>query len=166
MPADAQNETKKEATITVRIDGREKDIETYFEEWGESFGKKIERMFEDATIRIDMEDDSFEMDLGHICVDLSDLGTSISNTISEMVTNMTIELNDLDPADVAKSNLQLNGDDNLNNMIDEIERRHHSKVENIHNLKIKIREDYVKIELDATLENGKKVNKIKVYPHH
>jgi hypothetical protein len=32
-------------------------------------------------------------------------------------------------------------------------------------MKIKIREDYVKIELDATLENGQKIEKMRIYAH-
>ena len=77
---------------------------------------------------------------------------------------MDIELRDLDPNDI-DNDFDFDDDDDLEDLIDEIEDKYDSEVKNIDRLKIKIREDYVKMELDATLENGKKVDKIKIYAH-
>jgi hypothetical protein len=38
-------------------------------------------------------------------------------------------------------------------------------VKQIRKLKIKIREDYVKMEMNAILESGKRIQKIKIIPH-
>ncbi len=165
-PAMSQTEKKNDVVITVKIDGREKDIETYFEEWGESFGRKIERMFEDSRIQFDLGEDRFEMELGNICLNLDDIAESIAMAVTKAVTNMTIELDNIDPVDIDRNKITFNNnDEDLGAMIEEIEQKYHSKVKNIDKMKIKIREDYVKIDLEATLENGKKVNKVKIFAH-
>ncbi|MDZ7604873.1 MAG: hypothetical protein U5K79_04645 [Cyclobacteriaceae bacterium] len=48
-------------------------------------------------------------------------------------------------------------------MLDEIESKYGSPVQNIDNMTIKIREDHVKIDMDLTLENGRKIQKTKLY---
>jgi hypothetical protein len=155
---------KDEATVTIKVNGREQDIEKYFEEWGEEFGRKMERMFDDSHISINIDDDDFDININNLTIDIEDLAESIAETVTEAVTNMTIELSDLDPDDIG-NDFDFDDDEDLEDLIDEIESKYDSKVKNINKLKIKIREDYVKMELDATLENGKRVDKIKIYAH-
>jgi hypothetical protein len=127
---------------------------------GEEFGRKMERMFDDSHIRINIDDDDFDININNLTIDIEDLAESIAETVAEAVTNMTIELSDLDPDDIG-NDFDFDDDEDLEDLIDEIERKYDSEVKNIDKLKIKIREDYVKMELDATLKNGKKVDKIK-----
>jgi hypothetical protein len=159
-----KHKEKDDATVTIKVNGREQDIEEYFEEWGEEFGRKMERMFDDSHIRINIDDDDFDININNLTIDIEDLAESIAETVAEAVTNMTIELSDLDPDDIG-NDFDFDDDEDLEDLIDEIERKYDSEVKNIDKLKIKIREDYVKMELDATLKNGKKVDKIKIYAH-
>jgi len=99
-----------------------------------------------------------------ICIDIGDFAESIAEMVEEAVTHMDIELHDLDPNDL-DDDYDFDDEEDLEDLIDDIEDKYDSRVENIDRLKIKIREDYVKMELDATLENGKKVDKIKIYAH-
>ena len=154
---------KDDATVTIKINGKEQDIETYFEEWGEEFGRKIERMFDDPQIHIDLDDDDFDIRFDNISIDIDDFAASIADVVSKAVTNMTIELKDIDPDDIDHNEFNFHGDDDLEDLIDEIEDRYDSDVKKIDRLKIKIREDYVKIEMDVTLENGKSISKMKIY---
>jgi cbb3-type cytochrome oxidase subunit 3 len=154
----------EDAVVTIKINGKEQDIEEYFEEWGEEFERKMERMFDDPQIRIRINEDDFDIDIDDICIDIGDFAESIAEMVEEAVTHMDIELHDLDPNDL-DDDYDFDDEEDLEDLIDDIEDKYDSRVENIDRLKIKIREDYVKIELDATLENGKKVDKIKIYAH-
>ena len=153
-----------DATVTIKINGKEHDIEEYFEEWGEELEAKIERMFDDPEIHIDLDNDDFDIRFDNISVDIEDFAESIAEVVTKAVTNMTIELKDIDPEDIDKD-FSWDDDEDLEDMIDEIEDRYDAEVRNIDKLKIKIREDYVKLEMDATLENGKKIEKIKIIAH-
>ncbi|MCG8309464.1 MAG: hypothetical protein MI975_18865 [Cytophagales bacterium] len=153
-----------DAVVSIKINGREQDIEAYFEAWGEELGNKIERMFDDSRIHIDFDDDDIDINFDNICIDIDDFAESIAEAVTEAVTNMTIEIKDIDPYDI-DHDLNWDDDEDLEDMIEEIEDRYGSKVENIDRLKIKIREDYVKLEMDATLKNGKKIDKIKIIAH-
>ena len=160
-----------DTVVTIKINGKEQDIEEYFEEWGEEFEEwgeeleeKLERMFDHPKIHIDFDDDDFEVAFDNISIDIEDFAESIAEAITEAVTNMTIELKNIDPHDI-DHDFDFDDDDDLEDMIDEIERKYKSEVKNIDKMKIKIREDYVKIELDVTLENGKKIDKMKIYAH-
>ena len=152
-----------DATVTIKVNGKEQDIETYFEEWGEEFGRKIEKMFDDPKVHIDFDDDDFSIEFDNISIDIDDFAESIADVVTEAVTNMTIELEDIDPDDLHHNDFNFHDDNDLEDLIDEIEDKYNSKVENIDKLKIKIREDYVKIDLDVTLKNGKSVFKSKIY---
>lgn len=151
-----------DAVVTIKIDGKEHDIEEYFEEWGEDFGRKIEEMFDETNMHIDIDEDDFDINIDNISIDVDDFAESIAKAVTDAVTNMTIEIKDLDPDEIGRD-FDIDDDEDLDDLIDEIEDRYDSKVKNIDRLKIKIREDYVKMEVDATLENGKKVEKIKIY---
>jgi len=153
-----------DATVTIKIDGKEQDIEAYFEAWGEELGDKIERMFDDPHIHIDLDDDDFDIKFDNISIDIDDFAESIAEAVTEAVTNMTIELKNIDPDDI-DNDLNWDDDEDLADLIDDLEERYDSEVANIDKLKIKIREDYVRLEVDATLENGKKVEKIKIIAH-
>ena len=154
-----------DAVVTIKIDGKEQDIEEYFQEWGEELGEKIEKMFDDPKIHINIDDDDFDIEFDDISVDIGDFAESIVEAVTEAVTNMTIEIKDIDPDNFDHNHFNFDNDDDLDDMIDEIEDRYNSEVKNIDKMKIKIREDYVKIEMDATLENGKKIDKIKIIAH-
>lgn len=153
-----------DAVVTIKIDGKEHDIEEYFEEWGEEFGEKIERLFDDSEININIDEDDFDISFDNISIDIDDFAESIAEAVTKAVTNMTIELKNIDPDDL-EDDLSWDDDEDLEDLIDEIEDRYDAEVENIDRLKIKIREDYVKLEVDATLETGKKVEKIKIIAH-
>lgn len=154
-----------DAVVTIKIDGKEQDIEEYFEEWGEELGEKIEKMFDDPKIHIDIDDDDFEIEFDDISIDIGDFAESIAEAVTEAVTNMTIEIKDIDPDDFDHNHFNFHDDDDLDDMIDEIEDRYNSDVKNIDKMKIKIREDYVKIDMDVTLENGKKIDKTRIIAH-
>lgn len=153
-----------EATVTIKVNGKERDIEEYFEEWGEELGHKIERMFDDPEIHIDLDNNDFDINFDNISIDIDDFVESIAEAVADAVTNMTIELKNIDPDDI-DNDFNWDDDEDLEDLIDDIEDRYDSEVKNIDKLKIKIREDYVKLEVDATLENGKKVEKIKIIAH-
>lgn len=152
------------ATVTIKVNGKEQDIEAYFEEWGEELGETIERMFDEPEIHINIDEDDFDIDIDNLSIDISDFAESIAEAVTDAVTNMTIEIKDIDPDDL-DDDFDWDDDEDLEDMIDEIEDRYDSEVKNIDKLKIKIREDYVKMEVDATLENGKKIEKIKIIAH-
>lgn len=153
-----------DAVVTIKVNGEEHDLEVYLEEWGENLGKKIERMFDDSHMHIDFDSHDIEIKLDDISVDIDEFAESIAEAVTDAVTNMTIELKDLDPDDIGKD-FDLDDDEDFEDLIEDIEDRYDSEVKNIDRLKIKIREDYVKLEVDATLENGKKVEKIKIIAH-
>jgi len=153
-----------DAVVTIKVNGKEQDIEEYFEEWGEEFGRKMERIFDDPKIHININDDDFDIDIDELCLDFEDFGESIAKVVTDAVTNMTIELHDLDPDDI-ENDFDLDDDEDLEDLIEEIEDRYDSEVKNIDRIKIKIREDYVKMELDVTLKNGRKIDKVKIYSH-
>ncbi len=154
-----------DAVVTIRIDGKEQDIEEYFEDWGEELGEKIEKMFDDPKIYIDIDEDDFEIEFNNISISIGEFAESIAKAVTDAVTNMTIELKNIDPDDFNHNHFNFDDDDKFDDMIDEIEDRYNSEVTNIDKLKIKIREDYVKVEMDVTLENGKKIDKMKIIAH-
>lgn len=153
---------RDEAKVTISINGKEQDIEEYFEEWGERFERKMERMFDDSNIHIDIDDDDFDISFNNVKMDIDEFVESIAEVVTKAVTNMTIELKNIDPDEIDHNDIHFNGN-KLEDLIDEIEDKYDSKVENIDNLKMKIREDYVKIDIDVTLKNGKKISKSKIY---
>ncbi|MDZ7604872.1 MAG: hypothetical protein U5K79_04640 [Cyclobacteriaceae bacterium] len=91
---------KSDAVVTIKVNGREQDIEAYFEKWGEEFGEKVERMFDDSHFEIDIDHDDFDIDVDVSDVDLGDLAESIADAVTDAVTNMTITLKDIDPDDI------------------------------------------------------------------
>ncbi len=160
-----KKKNKDDAVVTIKINGKEKDIEEYFEEWGEELGEKIEKMFDDPKIHIDIDDDDFNIEFDDISIDIGDFAESIAETVKEAVTNMNIEIKDIDPDDFDNNHFNFQDDDDLKDMIDDIEDRYSSEIKNINRMKIKIREDYVKIHLGVTLENGKRIEKTKIITH-
>lgn len=154
-----------DTVVTIKINGKEQDIEEYFENWGEEFEEKMEKMFDHPKIHIDLDDDDFDIEFDDISIDIGDFVESLAETIEEAVTHMTIEIKDIDPDDLDHNDFDFDDDEDLDELIEEIEDKYDSDVKNIDNMKIKIREDYVKIEMDVTLESGKKVDKIKIYAH-
>ncbi len=159
----AQKSKYDDAVVTIKVDGKERDIETYFEEWGEELGRKIERAFDDKEVHIDLN--NIELKLDDLSEGIEIFAESIAKVVEDAVTNMTIELKDIDPEDVDRGNFNFDDDKDLDDLIEEIEKRYDAEVTNIDALKIKLRKDYVKINMDVTLDNGKKINKTKIYPH-
>lgn len=154
--------SKSEPVVTIRVNGKEEDIEVYFEKWGEEFGKKVEEMFDDSHFEIDIDHDDFDIDVDVSDVDLGDLAESIAVAVTDAVTNMTITLKDIDPDDI-DDDCNFHSDKDLEDVLDEIESKYGSPVQNIDNMTIKIREDHVKIDMDLTLENGRKIQKTQIY---
>lgn len=154
-----------DTVVTIKVNGKEQDIEEYFEEWGEEFEYKMEKIFDHPKIHIDLDDDDFNIEFDDISIDIGDFAETIAEAIEEVVTNMTIEIKDIDPDDFDHNDFDFDDDDDLEDLIDEIEDKYDSDVKNIDRMKIKIREDYVKIEMDVTLENGKKIDKMRIYAH-
>ncbi len=159
----AQKSKHDDAVITIKVDGKEQDLEAYFEEWGEELGRKIERAFDNKEVHIDF--DNVELKMNDLSEGIEVFAESIAKVVEDAVTNMTIELKDIDPDDVERGNFSFDDDKDLDDLIAEIERKYDAEVTNIDALKIKIRKDYVKINMDVTLDNGKKINKTKIYPH-
>lgn len=159
----AQKSNKDAAVVTIKVDGKEQDIETYFEEWGEELGRKIERAFDDKEVKIDF--DNIELKLGSLSEGIEVFAESIAKVVEDAVTNMTIELKDIDPDDIDRGNFHFDDDKDLDDLVEEIEKKYGSEVKNIDVLNIKLREDCVKIDMDVTLDNGKKINKTKIYTH-
>lgn len=160
LPAHGQEKSKRDkndAAVTIRVNGKEQDIETYFENWGEEFGRKMELMFDDPKIHIDLDEEDIEINLDGLGIEISDLAESISETVTEAVANMTITLKDIDPDDIDKNDCHFSGSNDLREALDEIEQDNGSRVKNIDTMKIKIREHHVKIDMALTLENGKKI---------
>jgi len=155
---------KDDAVVTIKIDGKEQDIEEYFENWGEELGEKVERMFDDSKIHVDIDEGDFDIELDNFFDNIGEIAESIAEEVTKAVTNLTIEIKDIDPDDF-DHNFNFDCDNDVDNMIEDIEAKYGSEIENIDKMKIKIREDYVKIEMDATLDNGKKVDKTKIYAH-
>jgi hypothetical protein len=165
VPMLAQNKShtdKNDAVVTIKVNGKEQDIEEYFEKWGEEFGKKVERMFDESHFEIDIDHDDFDIDVEVSDLDLGDLAESIADAVTNAVTNMTITLKDIDPDDI-DDDCNFHGDKDLKDVLDEIESKYGSPVQNIDNMTIKIREDHVKIDMDLTLENGRKIQKTQIY---
>ena len=135
------------------------------EDWGEEFGREMELIFDGKkNISIDVSENDLDIALGNLSIAIEDLAESFAETIEEAVTNMTIELSDIDPDQIGDADIEFE-DTELEDLIEEIEDRYDSDVENIDKMKIKIREDYVKIEMDVTLENGRKIDKVKIIHH-
>ena len=160
LPAHAQEKSKKDekdAVVTIRVNGQEQDIEAYFENWGEEFGRKMEAMFDDRHVHIDIDEDDINVDLDGIGVELSDLAESISEAVTEAISNMTITLQNIDPDDIDKNDCHFNSSNDLRETLDDIEEDNGSQVKNIDKMTIKIRENHVKVDMALTLENGKKL---------
>ena len=165
--ANAQDKDDDEKVVVlINVDGKEQELDEYFEEWGERLGDKIERMFDDKKVTIRFDEYEFEEKMEHLGDRIEDMAERLAETIEDVVTNMTIEVYNIDREDIGAHEVCFddnNGD--LEDLIKDIEQKYRSKVEKIDKLKVKIRKDYVKIDLDATLENGKNVSKTRIYPH-
>ena len=159
-----KHKNKDDAVVTIRVNGREQDIDKYFDEWGEEFGRKVEAFFDgDTKINIDFDDDDLNVSINNLKLDVKDFAESISKTVEEAVTHMNIELRDVDPNTLDDVHFNAKDGDEVDDMIRDIERKYHSKVENVDKMKIQIRKEYVRIDMDVTLENGKTVNKSRVF---
>lgn len=155
-PAFAQ---KDDAKVTIRVNGKEKDIEEYFQEWGENFERDMERLarnFDGVQVNIDDNDINIEIDDFSESIEL--FSETLAETITKAVTNMNIELTDIDPEDIYYDDVDFDCDVNLRRVLRDIEDKHDSDVDNIDRMLIKIREDYVLIDMDVSLENGKEVS--------
>jgi hypothetical protein len=155
---------KDEAKITIRIDGVEQDIETYFEEWGKKLEKSIEDAFDDdMSISIDIDDEDLDLVIDNFSVAIGEIVESVTKAVASAVTHMDIEISDIDRKDIDDADVRLHGTE-IEDLIDEIEDRYDSKVEKVEKMKVKVREDYIKIDMDVRLQNGRKVNKVQVIP--
>lgn len=153
-----------DAVVTIRINGKQQDIETYFENWGEEFGKKMEDLFDgDTRVNIDIDDEDLNICINNLKFEIDDFAESIAKTVEEAVTHMNIELHDVDPATLDDVHFNAKDGDEVDDMIRDIERKYHSKVENVDKMKIQIRKDYMRIDMDVTLENGKEVSKSRIF---
>lgn len=165
-PAFAQKDCDEDdVSITIRVDGKDRDVEEYFEEWGEEFGNKMEHLFEkDIHVNINLDDDDLHIAIDEIAEKAGALGEAIGEAIETAVTHMNIEMEDISREDLMDHNFEFN-DTEVSDIIDEIEDRYDSKVRKIDYLKINIREDYVKVKMKVSLENGKRIEKVKILNH-
>ena len=166
-PAFAQKDCDKDdVSITIRVNGEDRDLEEYFEEWGEEFGEKMEHLFEeDINININLDDEDLHIAIDEIAEKTEALGEAIGKAIKEAVTHMNIEIEDLSREDLMDHDFEFN-DTEISDIIDEIEDRYDSKVKKVDQLKINIREDYVKVKMKVVLENGKRIEKVKILNHN
>ncbi len=163
IPAFAQKQNDKDdVSITIRVNGEDKDLEEYFEEWGEEFGSKMEHIFtKDLHVDIDLDDDNLNIAIDDIANKAEELGKAIGEAVKEAVTHMNIQIDNLSREDLIDHNFEFD-DTDVSDLIEDIEDRYHSKVRKIDRLSIKIREDYVKIKMNVLLENGKRIEKVRI----
>ncbi len=163
IPAFAQSHrAKDDVSITIRVNGEDKDLEEYFEEWGEAFGEKMEHIFDkDFHVDIDLDDENLHIAIDDIAGKAEELGKAISEAVKEAVTHMNIEIDDLTREELLEHDLEFD-DTDISDIIQDIEDRYHSKVKKIDRLSIKIREDYIKVKMNVLLENGKRIEKVRI----
>ncbi len=155
---------RDDVVVTIKVNGKEQDIEAYFENWGEEFGHKIEDLFDGNTrINVDLDEDDLNISINNLRFDIEDFAESIAKTVEEAVTHMNIELSDVDPSTLDDVHFNAKDGDEVDDMIRDIERKYHSRVENVDKMKIQIRKDYMKIDMEVTLENGREVNKSRIF---
>jgi gas vesicle protein len=164
-PAFAQKDEDKDVSITIRVNGEDRDLETYFEEWGEEFGDKMEHLFEkDIHVNINLDDEDLHIAIDEIAEKTAELGKAIGEAVKEAVTHLNIEMEDLSREDLLDHNFEID-DTEISDIIEDIEDRYDSKVKKIEYLKISIREDYIKVKMNILLENGKRIEKVRIMNH-
>lgn len=161
-PTFAQKDGDKDVSITIRVNGEDRDLETYFEEWGEEFGEKMEHLFDqDIHVNINLDDEDLHIAIDEIAEKTEELSRAIGEAVKEAVTNMNIEIEDLTREDLLDHNFEID-DTEILDIIEDIEERYNSKVKKVERLSIKIREDYVKVKMNILLENGKRIEKVRI----
>lgn len=152
---DDRDGSKKDEKITVTVDG-----ETY--ELGDFISENIEKSLKEFAegFDVDVDRDGFDFSFNFNGQNFDEWGENLGKSIEEMVNNMEIELNDLDPEDFEDSNFDNDwGKRSGSDILEEIEEEYGSRVELIEKVKIKIREEKVIVDMDARLENGKRIHK-------
>ncbi len=155
ISSSAQKHKKDDESITITINGKTTDLDEYMEDWGDRLEEKIENEIEDLNISVNISDEDFELDLNNISIHVDNVMESLGNAIAEMVTHMNIELKNIDPDDLDDNDIEFN-DENISDLIREIEKKNKSKVSNIDMMNIRIREGYTNVDMEVTLENGKR----------
>ncbi|GJM60021.1 hypothetical protein PEDI_05730 [Persicobacter diffluens] len=125
-------------TITNK-NGEEIDGEAFFEEWGESFGKR----FEDAE------------DMG-IADFFSGFGQSMAE-LGEALSRMNIEMVNVDPDNFCDVENAKGSCEEWEEIRQKLENKHKSSITNIDRLKIMLQEKAVAMEMDLRFANGKKI---------
>ena len=74
---------------------------------------------------------------------------------------MNIEIENLSREDLLHRDYQFD-DDEISDVIKDIEDRYGSKVKKIERLTVNVREDYVKVKMNVLLENGKRIEKVRI----
>ncbi len=161
-PTYAQKHDDKDVSITIRVNGEDRDLEEYFEDWSEEFSEKMERLFDkDFHVNIDVDDDDLHIAIDDIAGKTEELGKAIGEAVKEAVTHMNIEIENLSREDLLHRDYQFD-DDEISDVIKDIEDRYGSKVKKIERLTVNVREDYVKVKMNVLLENGKRIEKVRI----
>lgn len=152
----------KDTKVTVNVNGERVDLEEYLHGLGNRIEARVQEATKDNHVNIDVDDDNrtkIDIEFGFTEA-IEAFAETIAEGVEEAVKHMDVEIKDIDPEDLKGSDVQMKGED-INDILDQIENRYGSEVENIDRMLIKIRDGYVIIEMDATLENGKKIEGFK-----
>ncbi len=96
--------------------------------------------------------------------DWEGLGDRIAAQVESFVNNMDIHITPHDLEEFAKQSFEWDGEKKTGqDILDEIEREHGSKVKTLEHVRIKVREHAVSIHLKAVLENGKRIEQKQAY---
>ncbi|BDC98309.1 hypothetical protein [Persicobacter psychrovividus] len=142
----AQNikiETCKESELSkftvTNEEGKEIEGEAFFEQWAETFGNRMEHADEKGFAEI-----------------FSGFGMSMSE-LGEALGRMNIEIKNLAPDEFCDQAKSEGSCEQWEKLRAKLEKRHHSTIENIERLKIKLHDKTVAMVMDLRFENGKRL---------
>ncbi|HBH24821.1 MAG TPA: hypothetical protein DDY13_15550 [Cytophagales bacterium] len=156
-----------DAKVTIKVNGKEVELEEYLEEMGERLERNLEKLEDrDTKIEININEKDWEDALEDLDIqidmmsdNLEEFIEAMAHQIEEAVTHMDIEITDIDPDDINEGEINLN-DDDFRDWINEIESKY-GEIEVIDRLKLKIREEGLYANMDVSLQNGKEIQNLK-----
>jgi hypothetical protein len=156
-----------DAKVTIKVNGKEVELEEYLEEMGERLERNLEKLEDrDTKIEININEKDWEDALEDLDIqidmmsdNLEEFIEAMAHQIEEAVTHMDIEITDIDPDDINEGEINLN-DDDFRDWINEIETKY-GEIEVIDRLKLKIREEGLYANMDVSLQNGKEIQNLK-----
>jgi hypothetical protein len=139
-----------DAKVTIKVNGKEVELEEYLEEMGERLERNLEKLEDrDTKIEININEKDWEDALEDLDIQID----MMSDNLEEF------EITDIDPDDINEGEINLN-DDDFRDWINEIESKY-GEIEVIDRLKLKIREEGLYANMDVSLQNGKEIQNLK-----